>query len=90
MWLRYAQGYIPRWRGGSMAARVLAWFDINPVLQWGDVPTLKSRMLDDPGDLSHYHLVREDHASALWFAVRKRALQAQAHAEKQSPRAAAS
>ncbi|MGH7778671.1 MAG: Rieske 2Fe-2S domain-containing protein, partial [Candidatus Binataceae bacterium] len=66
MWLRYTQAYIPRWLGGSMLARVIAWTDIHPIFQWGDMPTLRSQRLDDPGDISHYHLVPADHAIALY------------------------
>jgi phenylpropionate dioxygenase-like ring-hydroxylating dioxygenase large terminal subunit len=88
---RYTQGYLSRWLGGSMLARLLAWADIYSVFMWGDLPTLKSQMLDDPADISHYHLVHADRASALWFGLRKRALErAQARGEKPSVRAVAS
>jgi hypothetical protein len=74
MFVRYAQGYVPRWLGGSILARALAWVDINPIFRWGDLPTLRSQMLDDPGDISRYHLVEADRASALWFGMRERAI----------------
>jgi phenylpropionate dioxygenase-like ring-hydroxylating dioxygenase large terminal subunit len=77
--LRYTQGYLPRRLGGAVLARLLAWIDINPVFRWGDVPTLKSQMLDDPADISCYHMVPADRASALWFGLRNHALRA-AHA----------
>jgi phenylpropionate dioxygenase-like ring-hydroxylating dioxygenase large terminal subunit len=73
MWLRYTEGYLPRRLGGSMLARAIAWMDIYPIFKWGDLPTLRSQRLDDPGDLSHYHLVHADSATALWFGMRKRA-----------------
>jgi phenylpropionate dioxygenase-like ring-hydroxylating dioxygenase large terminal subunit len=79
---RYAQGYLPRRLGGSIFARVLAWSDLKPVFMWGDLPTLKSQLLDDPGDISHYHLVHADRASALWFGLRKRALEEAGSREK--------
>jgi phenylpropionate dioxygenase-like ring-hydroxylating dioxygenase large terminal subunit len=80
---RYAQGYLPRWLGGAMLARVAAWGDLNPVFKRGDLPTLKSQLLDDPGDIRHYHLVHADRASALWFGLRKRAFE-QAHSHSQA------
>ncbi|MGB6551942.1 MAG: aromatic ring-hydroxylating dioxygenase subunit alpha [Candidatus Binataceae bacterium] len=83
--LRYSEGYVPRWLGGSILARMIAWFDANPVFRWGDVPTLRSQQLDDPGDISHYHLVHADHGIALWFGLRTRAIE---QAENQGIKAA--
>jgi phenylpropionate dioxygenase-like ring-hydroxylating dioxygenase large terminal subunit len=88
--LRYTQGYVPRWLGGSWVARMAAWIDINPVFLWGDVPMLKSQMLDDPADLSGFHLVHADRATALWFGLRNHAIrQAELRARSGPPRAAA-
>jgi nitrite reductase/ring-hydroxylating ferredoxin subunit len=75
MFLRYAQGYLPRWLGGQLLAHAAAWIDLNVVFRWQDVPTLKSQQLDDPGDISQYHLVHADRASALYFGLRKRAIE---------------
>ncbi len=76
IWLRYSEGYVPRWLGGALLARGIAWFDINPVFKRGDVPTLKSQQLSDPGDISGYHLTHADRAIALYFGMRKRAFEA--------------
>ena len=73
--LRYSQGYLPRWLGGRMLARIAAWFDLNVVFRRQDLPTLKSQQLDDPADISSYRLLHADRASALYFGMRKRAIQ---------------
>ncbi|MDO8430900.1 MAG: aromatic ring-hydroxylating dioxygenase subunit alpha [Candidatus Binatus sp.] len=90
LWARYRQDYVPGWMGGRLIARLGARFDFRSVFSRQDMRMLASQQLDNSCDISHYHLLEADGAIALYFAIRKRAIeQAQSKAAAPSTLSAA-
>jgi hypothetical protein len=74
LWARYRQAYVPGWLGGSTVARLIAKFDIELVFTNQDMRMLASQQRNDPGDISSYRLFEADRAIALYFGLRKQAM----------------
>ncbi len=89
MWARYAQDYVPGWLGGRTVARLAAKFDLQLVFTNQDMRILASQQRNDPGDISSYHLFEADRAIALYFGLRKQAIDnANSRRDTTEPRAA--
>jgi len=89
LWARYGQEYIPGWLGGRTVARLAAKFDLELVFTHQDMRMLASQQRNNPGDISSYHLFEADRAIALYFALRKQAIDnAQSQVDSLKPRAA--
>ena len=58
-----------------MLSRIFAAYDLNLIFKMQDQRMLRSQQLDDPGDISHYHLFGADRALALYFGMRKHAFE---------------
>jgi phenylpropionate dioxygenase-like ring-hydroxylating dioxygenase large terminal subunit len=76
LWARYGQEYVPGWLGGKIIARLAAMFDLRLVFTNQDMRMLASQQRNDPDDISSYHLVEADRAIALYFGLRKQAIDA--------------
>lgn len=74
LWARYGQDYVPGWLGGRTVARLAAKFDLELVFTIQDMRMLASQQRNDPGDISSYHLFEADRAIALYFGLRKQAI----------------
>ena len=75
LWARYGQDYIPGWLGGRIVAWLAAKFDLELVFTHQDMGMLASQQRNDPGDdISVYHLFEADRAIALYFGLRKQAI----------------
>lgn len=91
LWARYRQDYVPGWLGGSKLARLAAKFDLELVFTHQDMRMLASQQRNDPGDISSYRLFEADRAIALYFGLRKQAMdEARSLRGSIKPRAAAS
>ena len=84
LWARYGQDYIPGWLGGKVVARLLAKLDLELVFTNQDMRMLASQQRNDPGDISSYRLFEADRAIAMYFGLRKQAMD-QAHRQAWSP-----
>jgi len=90
LWARYGQDYIPGWLGGKVGTRLLAKIDFELVFTNQDMRMLASQQRNDPGDISSYRLFEADRAIALYFGLRKQAMdQAHSQARSLTPRTAA-
>jgi hypothetical protein len=89
LWARYSQDYIPGWLGGRIVARLAAKFDLELVFTHQDMRMLASQQRNDP-EFSTYRLFEADRAIALYFGLRKQAID-NAHSRLSSikPRTAA-
>ena len=89
LWARYGQDYIPGWLGGRVIARLAAKFDLELVFTHQDMRMLASQQRNDP-EFSTYRLFEADRAIALYFGLRKQAID-EAHSRLSSikPRSAA-
>ncbi len=74
LWARYQQAYIPGWLGGRAVARLAAKFDLELVFTHQDMRMLASQQRNDPDDISSYRLFEADRAIALYFGLRKQAI----------------
>jgi phenylpropionate dioxygenase-like ring-hydroxylating dioxygenase large terminal subunit len=74
LWARYGQNYFPGWLGGKAVARLLAKLDLERVFTNQDMRMLASQQRNDPGDTSSYHLFEADRAIAMYFGLRKQAM----------------
>ena len=87
LWARYGQDYIPGWLGGRIVARLAAKFDLELVFTHQDMRMLASQQRNDP-EFSTYRLFEADRAIALYFGLRKQAIdeaQAPDHSTTASP-----
>ena len=73
LWARYGQSYIPGWLGGRIVARLAAKFDLELVFTRQDMRMLASQQRNNP-DIASYHLFEADRAIALYFGLRKQAI----------------
>ena len=73
LWARYGQDYIPGWLGGRVIARLAAKFDLELVFTHQDMRMLASQQRNDP-EFSNYRLFEADRAIALYFGLRKQAI----------------
>ncbi len=73
LWARYAQDYVPGWLGGRTVARIAAKFDLELVFTHQDMRMLASQQSNKP-DFSSYRLFEADRAIALYFGLRKQAM----------------
>lgn len=89
LWARYGEHYVPKWLGGRTLARLAAKFDLELVFTHQDMRLLASQQRNNP-DFSTYRLFEADRAIALYFGLRKQAIE-QAHSRLSSikPHAAA-
>ena len=88
LWARYGQDYIPGWLGGRIVARLAAKFDLELVFTHQDMRMLASQQRNSP-DFSTYRLFEADRAIALYFGLRKRAIdEADSQLSSIKPRAA--
>ena len=55
-------------------ARLAAKFDLELVFTHQDMRMLASQQRNDPGDTSSYHLFEADRAIAMYFGLRKQAM----------------
>ena len=74
LWARYGQNYIPGWLGGRIVARLAAKFDLELVFTNQDMRMLASQQRNSSGDISSYRLFEADRAIALYFGLRKQAI----------------
>ncbi len=74
LWARYSQDYVPGWLGGRILARMAAKYDLEMVFSHQDMKMIASQQANVTGDISHYQLFEADRAIALYFAVRKQAI----------------
>ena len=74
LWGRYSQRWVPAALGGRQLVRVFGEIDFQVTFLRQDLPTLRSQLVDDPGDISGYHLIEADRGVALFFALRHRLL----------------
>ncbi len=88
LWARYGQDYIPGWLGGRVIARLAAKFDLELVFTHQDMRMLASQQRNDP-EFSTYRLFEADRAIALYFGLRKQAID-EAQAPDHSTTASAS
>ena len=73
LWARYGQDYVPGWLGGRTVAWLIAKFDLELVFTNQDMRMLASQQRNSP-DVSSYHLFEADRAIALYFGLRKQAM----------------
>ena len=73
LWARYGQDYIPDWLGGRFVARLAAKFDLELVFTHQDMRMLASQQRNHP-EIASYHMFPADRAIALYFALRKQAI----------------
>lgn len=76
LWGRYSQSRIPAGIGGRQLVRAFGELDFQWTFVRQDLPTLRSQLLDDPGDVSDYNLIEADRGVALFFSLRRRLLRA--------------
>ncbi len=74
LWARYGQNYVPGWLGGRAIARLAAKFDLELVFTHQDMRMLASQQRNDQNDVFSYHLFEADRAIALYFGLRKQAI----------------
>jgi len=74
LWARYLQDFIPGWLGGKVVTRLAAKIDLELVFTNQDMRMLVSQQRNDPGDISSYRLFEADRAIALYFGLRKQAM----------------
>ena len=74
LWARYGQDYIPGWLGGRAIARLIAKFDLELVFTNQDLRMLMSQQRNNLGDISSCRLFEADRAIALYFGLRKQAM----------------
>ncbi len=75
LWARYGQNYLPRWLGGAVLMRLAAKFDLELVFTHQDMRMLASQQRNHPEDISSYRLFEADRAIALYFGLRKQAIE---------------
>ena len=75
LWARYAQAYVPGWLGGRTVARLAAKFDLELVFTRQDMRMLSSQQRNKPDGISSYHLFEADRAIAMYFGLRKQAIE---------------
>ena len=73
VWVRISHAYLPAALGGGLLARLIMGIQ-QFIFNSQDLPALKSQQLDDPGDISGYHLFEADRGVALFFSLRRRLL----------------
>ena len=76
LWARYGQDFVPGWLGGRAIAWLAAKFDLQLVFTHQDMRMLASQQRNDPGEISSYRLFEADRAIALYFGLRKQAMDA--------------
>ena len=90
LWARYGQDYVPGWLGGRTIARLAAKFDLELVFTHQDMRMLASQQRNHPDDISTYRLFEADRAIALYFGLRKQAIdEARSRRNSSEPRATA-
>jgi phenylpropionate dioxygenase-like ring-hydroxylating dioxygenase large terminal subunit len=72
-WVRVTQAYLPAALGGRALAQLVVRIQ-RIVFRLQDLPVLRSQGLDEPGDISGYHLLEADKGAALFFSLRRRLL----------------
>ena len=73
LWARYGQDYVPGWLGGRAVAKLAAKFDLELVFTHQDMRMLASQQRNNP-EISSYRLFEADRAIALYFGLRKQAI----------------
>jgi hypothetical protein len=90
LWARYGQEYVPGWLGGKAVAQMMAKFDLTLVFTHQAMRLLASQQRNDPDEISSYRLFEADRAIALYFSLRKQAMdQARSRLSSIKPHAAA-
>lgn len=90
LWARYGQDYVPGWLGGKAIARIIAKFDLELVFTNQDMRMLASQQRNHPDGIASYRLFEADRAIALYFGLRKRAMEdTRAEQDLSKPRAIA-
>jgi nitrite reductase/ring-hydroxylating ferredoxin subunit len=89
LWARYGQDYVPGWLGGRIVAQLVAKLDLELVFTHQDMRMLASQQRNDP-EIPSYRLFEADRAIALYFGLRKQAIDdARSRRDSVQPRAAA-